>query len=187
MQTIIGLNLTLCSTQKQKHLMLGILQSLRRVFRYYLRRVSEQTANFTLWLDVKNLNTQNEAATLQQLLQLDSIFRLNDKVVVESGNAKLLTSFHNAGFFTSYYLPPLHYYNSITDYSKAVAAKLTQNHCSAISQHIDYYPIMHRYFSAYPKLLWDTSAAIYNPLARRATQLILQSDSSVRTTRFNER
>lgn len=59
-----------------------------------------------LWIDFKNLTTENKHVALQELKRLARIHNLvPGNFIVESPNHAALDVFKNAGFFTSYYVP----------------------------------------------------------------------------------
>src|SRR4051812_30543764 len=58
-----------------------------------------------IWLDIKNLEQSNKTQALQNLISLRDKYKLQNKILVESGHAEVLTSFCDSGFLTSYYVP----------------------------------------------------------------------------------
>ncbi|EDM43924.1 hypothetical protein SCB49_10040 [unidentified eubacterium SCB49] len=69
-----------------------------------------------IWLDFKNLNTNNETNVFTALQSLDKEFGLKNKILLETNcTAPLVSKFSKAGWNTSYYLPTtrlLQYINS---------------------------------------------------------------------------
>lgn len=59
-----------------------------------------------IWLDFKNLNKDNEKAAIEEIKRLRKKHHLKRKIYVESDHPECLESFEEAGFSTSYYIPP---------------------------------------------------------------------------------
>jgi hypothetical protein len=69
----------------------------------YLQR---QTAQPRLWLDLKDIDERNVGAVALHLLELDRIFGLKDRAIVETSfTGPGLNRLSDAGFYLSYYLP----------------------------------------------------------------------------------
>jgi heptose-I-phosphate ethanolaminephosphotransferase len=148
----------------------------------YLRLAEAQGTEFYFWLDYKNLAEENVGASVQRLEDLDAQFDLKKRIVVESTNPLSLQAFHQAGFFTSYYLPDLRNRSQweLQPLIDAIGGYLEKGHLSAISQDIRLYPLMRYYFPRYPKLIWDAGLNGHDPTERARAETLLAQDSTIR-------
>lgn len=126
-----------------------------------------------IWLDIKNLDDTNAAAVLQLLIQLRDSFKLENKILVESGRAHLLTPFSDSGFFTSYYTPMFNPYlisdEEIKKWVDSIAAVIQKSKLNALSGYYFQYPFLQHYFPGYPVLTWcdNDSFSVVNWLFKR--------------------
>ena len=65
----------------------------------------------SIWLDIKNLDDSNAALVLPALIEIRNKYKLQNKMLVESGRADLLTAFSDSAFYTAYYAPFFNPYN----------------------------------------------------------------------------
>ena len=75
-----------------------------------LQSYSDRKLSASFWLDFKDLNKENQQPALAELIRLRGKFGLMNKLLVESSQAELLSSFTDSGFFTSYYTPQFNPY-----------------------------------------------------------------------------
>lgn len=63
-----------------------------------------------IWLDFKNMNSENYLSILDILINLVAKYNINkSSIIIESPYPSLLQSFLNKGFITSYYFEPVFY------------------------------------------------------------------------------
>jgi len=116
------------------------------------------------WLDCKNLDEQNKARALEQLLFLKNKHALANRILVESSNAAALKIFCDSGFFTSYYVP---FFNPYTETEPmligridSIAAVLKKYPVSALSGYYFQVPFLKKYFPVFPLLTWTEDSRI---------------------------
>jgi hypothetical protein len=64
------------------------------------------TSSKYFWFDFKNLDTVNVLKALQLFNQYDSLYHIKQRVIIESTKPPALKQIADAGYFTSYYVPP---------------------------------------------------------------------------------
>lgn len=127
----------------------------------------------SIWLDVKNLADSNATKALQVLAALRGRYDLQNKLLVESAQAGLLTSFSDSGFFTSCYVPFFNPYQADKKKGElmadSIASAIGQAKINALSGYYFQQPFLHHYFPQYPVLIWTdhTSVSLVNYLFRR--------------------
>ncbi|MDF1677046.1 MAG: hypothetical protein P1U44_15130 [Vicingaceae bacterium] len=111
-----------------------------------------------LWLDFKNLTTQNKKAALTHLNSLTKKHQLtHQNIIVESNQLKFLQTFNTNNYKTSYYLPQNLSLKSTKE--QTLLLNTIQNNISSYkptyisSKYIDY-DILTEHFSAQKKLFW---------------------------------
>ena len=113
----------------------------------------------SIWLDFKNCDTLNNKPALQTLLQLRDRYKLQDKILVESGNIGALEVFADSGFFTSYYTPFFNPYlsgkDSLRQWGQRISEKLAASKVSALSGYYFQYPFLKATFPEFPILTWS--------------------------------
>lgn len=142
-----------------------------------------QQKNLTasIWLDIKNLNDSNAVSVLHSLIKLRNRYYLQNKVLVESARADLLTAFSDSGFFTSYYVPFFNPYEistkSATLLVDSITSVITKSKINALSGYYFQCGFLKHYFSRYPVLTWidQSSFSLVNCLFQRK----LNRDESV--------
>jgi hypothetical protein len=115
-----------------------------------------------IWLDVKNLNDSNVGSVLQALIELRSKYKLQDRILLESGRANLLSTFSDSGFFTAYYIP---FFNPYQTNDKAtnfwvdsIASEISRAKINALSGYYFQSSFLIHYFPNYPVLTWVESS-----------------------------
>ena len=115
-----------------------------------------------LWLDIKNLNSENKDAILKKLMKLFSEKKYPlDKVLVETRYPEALLDFSELGFKTSYYLP-FGLSEMSSDNRNIQLQKITnildEQPDLAISSNYTDYEIMAKEFPTRDKYFWITSS-----------------------------
>lgn len=136
-----------------------------------------------LWLDFKNLNSENQNAACRCLDSLAQHYQLNKSlIIVESPAPEYLIDFNKYGFKTSYYLPPeLH---ERTDHALNVEIKFAKH--QAISYPTTYlstefkdYPILKHYFHDQKKIIWFNVYGSMNKIKARLLLFDILNDPTV--------
>jgi hypothetical protein len=126
-----------------------------------------------IWLDVKNLDDSNTASVLQSLFELRNKYKLQNKILVESGRADLLTAFSDSGFFTAYYAPFFNPYkmskDEINSMADSMALVISKSKINALSGYYFQSGFLSHYFPQYPILTWtdNSSFSLVNFLFQR--------------------
>jgi hypothetical protein len=112
----------------------------------------------SIWLDIKNLNSSNAASVLQSLIEMRNKYKLQNKILVESGRADLLTAFSDSSFFTSYYIPFFNPYkinkNKLNVRADSVASVISKAKINALSGYYFQCSFLKHYFPDYHVLTW---------------------------------
>lgn len=119
----------------------------------------EKTKGIRLWLDFKNLNGKNKAPALDELNRLSLKYKLRkNNLIVESGNASCLPSFHDDGFQTSFYIPDFKPEKTSTDkiqkHTNEIRNAIEQNNLTTISGYYYQYQFMRDSFPDKDILIW---------------------------------
>ncbi len=126
---------------------------------------AQRKLDAAIWLDIKNLDEKNRDSILSALIQLRKRYGLQNKLIIESPRAELLTAFTDSLFFTSFYVPMFNPYKLNDEQTKAsadkLAARLKACRVNALSGYYFQYPFLQHYFPQYPVLTW----ADKNPLS----------------------
>lgn len=146
-----------------------------------LKQYRQRKLTASIWLDIKNLGGANSVLALQSLLKLRKEYQLQNKILVESGRADLLTAFSDSGFFSSYYVPFFNpyktdvYQTGLRTYN--ISSAINKAKINALSGYYFQYPFLHYYFPNYPVLTWvdNNSLSLVNFLFQKK----LASDRSV--------
>jgi len=142
--------------------------------------------NASVWLDFKNLTSENQAQALAELIRLRFKFNLTDRILVESSQAELLTAFSDSGFYTSYYTPLFNPYiipaKDEADIADSLSAILHRSKVNALSGYYFQYPYLKRHFPHYPVLTWSVQSrfSLVSWLFRKK----LEADPSVRVVLY---
>ncbi len=116
-------------------------------------------SNHYFWLDFKNLDKENQFASLQKLSDITEKYHLFPyNIIVESHDPLLLTDFTEYGFQTSYYMPWVKPYEdskeSMLQMAKEIDENLRNSKINYISGSYDQYVFMNAYFPKAQKLIW---------------------------------
>lgn len=111
-----------------------------------------------IWLDIKNLDEGNAASCLSTLIKIRNDVNLQNRILIESGHARLLNVFCDSGFFTVYYVPFFNPYQVNDDQAKgfadSIASQLGQSKIYALSGYYFQSSFLKNYFPRYPVLTW---------------------------------
>jgi heptose-I-phosphate ethanolaminephosphotransferase len=116
----------------------------------------------SIWLDIKNLDDSNMGSVLRSLIDIRNKDKLQNKILVESGKADLLTAFSDSGFFTSYYVPFFNPYKISKDemnlMADSIASIISKSKINALSGYYFQCSFLNHYFPQYPVLTWIDNA-----------------------------
>ena len=138
-----------------------------------LQLYQQKKLQASIWLDIKNLDDFTVMVALQSIIELRNKYKLQNKILVESSRADLLTAFSDSGFFTSYYAPLFNPYkmgmdemNLMADSMRSVISKSKIN---ALSGYYFQSSFLSHYFPKYPGLTWvdNSSFSLVNYLFQR--------------------
>ena len=135
----------------------------------------------SMWLDIKNLDDSNAKPVLNSLIEICNKYKLQNKLLVESGRADLLTAFSDSGFFTSYYIPFFNPYTlsktKVNLWADSVASVISKSKVNALSGYYFQCSFISHYFAQYPALTWidNSSFSLVNYLFQRK----LAADKSI--------
>ena len=127
----------------------------------------------SIWLDIKNMDDFNAASVLHSVIELRNKYYLQNKILVESGRADLLTAFSDSSFFTSYYVPFFNPYKineqQIQFWADSIAYVISKYKINALSGYYFQCSFLNHYFPQYPVLTWvdNSSFSLVNFLFRR--------------------
>lgn len=126
--------------------------------------IFKKGVNASVWLDFKNLSTQNSKQALEKLISLRDTFALHNKIIVESPNIQLLTGFCDSNFYTSYYTPFFNPYREAEDRLveriDSIAGLLKRYPVSALSGYYFQVPFLLKFFPGFPVLTWSDNTQI---------------------------
>ena len=112
----------------------------------------------SIWLDFKNLDDANAGQAMAALIYLRKKYSLQNKLLVESGRADLLSAFSDSGFFTSYFTSMFNPYQikdkEINFWADSIAKVVNNARVNALSGYYFQYSFLHHYFPNYPVLIW---------------------------------
>ncbi len=150
------------------------------------------------WLDVKNLNQKSQNRAVSRLIEIHDLLKINkNRIIVESIHRNILKEFSDAGFTTSYYLPP-----RLLEEFVANAASLgnkTRNKqlerfektiesgdFHYISCHSKYFPFIQKHLNVNKKvLLWNPKIEPHDFFARKQIIQTLQQDMRIEVLLVN--
>tara|TARA_B100001939_G_C16884532_1_gene592444 strand:+ start:211 stop:921 length:711 start_codon:yes stop_codon:yes gene_type:complete len=91
------------------------------------------------WFDVKNLSSKNYKKSYDRFLFLDSLFKLNNRIIIESKNINYLSHFKN--FNISYWLKDYSFFSSLFNINKIKSdlIKFRPNAISCDYKSVDFY------------------------------------------------
>ncbi|GAA4270177.1 hypothetical protein GCM10022257_22780 [Hyunsoonleella aestuarii] len=125
-------------------------------FEDYLNEIGEEN-DLKLWLDIKNLNSDNAENILARMdYLLKTHNRLRESILIETVFPDALSMFQKAGYTTSYYLPYLHLLSKSDQKDTLSYIKNTLKTYPelGISTHYMGYPILENEFPESSKYLW---------------------------------
>lgn len=146
-----------------------------------LQLYQQKKLTASIWLDIKNLDEGSSTTALRSLIELQKKYSLQNKILVESGRAHLLSAFSDSGFFTSYYVPFFNPYkiNEVQTkrWADSIASVVNKSKINALSGYYFQSSFLHSYFPQYPILTWVDNAdfSLVNHLFQRK----INSDSSI--------
>lgn len=119
-----------------------------------------------LWIDFKNLDKENQIYALKRLNKITEKYNTSrSNLRIESLNPKNLMSFQEAGFKTSYYLPPnLHQLDGddLENKINEITEKMSKYTTTTISTDIVNYEIAAKYFPRKKKMIWTLFTTFHN-------------------------
>ena len=127
----------------------------------------------SIWLDIKNLGDSNARSVLQSLIELRNKYKLQNKILVESGRADLLKAFSDSSFSTSYYIPFFNPYKinkeEMDVWVDSISSAISKSRINALSGYYFQCSFLNHYFPQYPVLTWidKSSFSLVNFLFRR--------------------
>lgn len=123
-----------------------------------LQLYQQKKMQASIWLDIKNLDDSNAVSVLQSLIELRNKYNLQNKILVESGRANLLTAFSDSSFFTSYYIPFFNPYKinkgKMKAWADSIGSVISKTKINALSGYYFQSGFLTHYFSRYPVLTW---------------------------------
>ncbi len=128
-----------------------------------LQDYSNRRLKAGIWLDFKNLDSNNLQPALIEIIRLRKRFNLENKIIVESPSADCLQAFSNEKIFTSYYTPFFNPYllsdKELLHYADSMRTELMQHPVNALSGYYYQYPFLKKYFPGFPILTWADHAS----------------------------
>jgi hypothetical protein len=138
-----------------------------------LEKYKQKKLTASIWLDIKNLGDVNSASALQYLIQLRKKYNLQNKMLVESARADLLSVFSDSGFFSSYYVPFFNPYKinekETGVWTDSISTVISKARIDALSGYYFQSSFLSHYFPQYPVLTWvdNSSFSVVNFLFQR--------------------
>jgi hypothetical protein len=138
-----------------------------------LQLYQQKNRQASIWLDIKNLDDSNAALVLQSLIDLRNKYNLQNKILVESVKAHLLTAFSDSSFFTAYYIPFFNPYtigdDKMNAWADSIGSVISKAKINALSGYYFQSGFLSHYFAQYPVLTWvdKTSGSLVNFLFQR--------------------
>ena len=125
---------------------------------HLLELYQQKKLKASIWLDIKNLTDANANAVLHSLILLRNKYGLQNKFLVESTRAHLLTAFSDSLFFTSYYTPMFNPYKlnneQLKIWADSISTVINDSRINALSGYYFQYLFLHHYFPGFPILTW---------------------------------
>lgn len=141
----------------------------------------EKKFTASIWLDFKNLNDANAGSALALLIYLRNTYSLQNKLLVESGRADLLSAFSDSGFYTSYYTPLFNPYQikdaEVKFWADSISTVIKNARVNALSGYYFQYAFLHHYFPDYPVLIWADKQRF--SLINRLFRMKVSGDKSI--------
>lgn len=142
-------------------------------FEELLKWYHKEGLTASIWMDFKNLSSQNQQEALEMLILLQHKYHLENKILVESSYPELLIPFAEQKFYTSYYVPYFNPYLVDKDSLKIIFNRiqyhLASSKVQALSGYYFQYPFLHERFPNYPLLIWGSNDkwSVVNMIYRR--------------------
>ena len=128
-----------------------------------LQLYQQKKLQASIWLDIKNLDDSNAALVLPALIEMRNKYKLQNKLLVESGKPELLTAFSDSSFFTSYYIPFFNPYKlndqQIQKWNDSIGSVISKSRINALSGYYFQTSFLSHYFSQYPVLTWADNSS----------------------------
>ena len=118
------------------------------------------SGNKFFWLDLKNLNNENMSAVTACLKKLDDIYKIKQRIIIESNNPEPLSKISGEGYFTSYYYDD-NSYSLLMSSANKESSGLFLKQIDAVSSDILYNEKVKKEFPFKPRLLWALSFENY--------------------------
>lgn len=127
-------------------------------FKNYLASLEKDKNLKGLWLDIKNLNADNQDIILNKITSvLEEHHIAYSNILIESNQPQLLKSFSDLGFKISYYLPNELYKKTTQELETEllkIKQALNEQPKLAISTNHDNYTIVEEHFKQTDKYIW---------------------------------
>jgi heptose-I-phosphate ethanolaminephosphotransferase len=152
----------------------------------YFKSVKE-IARHSFWLDVKNIDSLNENAIINYLDAISGKYGVKQNIIVETSDPSLIPGLTKAGYTASYYLPDFTHLpeSEIMTTVKNIYKSISMYQPAAISQNIENYNVMHKYFGAYNKLLWTLTLNWNDESTHQRIVNLLNKDSTIKVCLVN--
>lgn len=127
------------------------------------------------WFDLKNLSSNNYKKSYNKFLSLDSIFKLNNRIIIESKNINYLSDFKN--FNTSYWLKDYSFFSSLFNIYKIKSdlIKFSPNAISCDYKSVDFYS---NKFPNYNLICW-TNNMNYNKDKKQLGKIVSKKNVKI--------
>lgn len=132
------------------------------------------TCTLNYWLDLKNLDYDNDSLALAVLDSLSTLYQIpKNNIIVESGSPQYMKGFLNKGFRTSYYLPAGMSEANEKDLDTMIT-RIKENIASYSPTYISFeyknYRLMKEKFPAVKKITWF---GVYGSVNKMTARLLL--------------
>ncbi len=135
-----------------------------------------------IWLDFKNMNSENYLSILDILINLVAKYNINkSSIIIESPYPSLLQSFLNKGFITSYYFEPVFYEDREKNdlIIKNIIDIVEQYPVDFISCNVKYFSLVNNIFPNMHKKYWFSGSSLQMKLRSLFIRLyVLNQDTT---------
>ena len=127
------------------------------------------------WFDLKNLSYKNYKKSYDRFLHLDSLFKLNNRIIIESKNINCLSNFEN--FNISYWLKDYSFFSSLFNINKIKSdlIKFSPNSISCDYKSVDFYS---NKFPNYNLICW-TNNMNYNKENKQLSKIVSKKNVKI--------
>lgn len=158
---------------------------------YDMLSVIKEREHIWIWLDFKNLNTNNKEKAKIRLNELISTFSIpKDHIIVESPAIEQLKIFTDEGYVTSFYFTPPSG-EAWREKMELLRARFYASGVTAVSSDLRHHDIVKAAFSNVPWLFWDMKSYnrrnILTFIAGRIRRLLLFNEPNVRVLLVGEK